>query len=77
MSTPPCDTNMLEKLRHKALVAAAGAGDPLVRQQYVDLAQSYATTATELREQGAAVLPSPHISRMPWRSVSLWVTNDR
>ncbi|WP_340317527.1 hypothetical protein [Rhizorhabdus argentea] len=77
MSIPPCDTRMLDQLRNKALVAVAGASDPLIRQQFVDLAQSYAVTATELREHGAAVLPSPNITRMPWRSVPLWVTNDR
>lgn len=77
MFQPPCDTRMLDQLRNKALVSAAGARDPLVRQQYADLAQSYATTATELRDHGAAVLPSPHITRMPWRSIPLWVTNDR
>lgn len=77
MSIPPCDTRMLDQLRNKALVAVAGASDPLIRQQYADLAQSYAVTATELREHGAAVLPSPNITRMPWRSVPLWVTNDR
>jgi len=77
MSMPPCDTRMLDQLRNKALVAVAAASDPLIRQQYVDLAQSYADTATELRERGVAVLPSPDITRMPWRSVPLWVTNDR
>lgn len=76
MNTPPCDTTILEQLRRKALAAAAGSDDPLVRQQYTDLAQSYAETAIELREHGAAVLPSPELTRMPWRSVPLWVTND-
>lgn len=77
MSDPPCDTRMLEELRRKALLAGAGATDPLVRQQYADLAQGYAVTATELREHGVAILPSPSLTRMPWRSVPLWVTNDR
>jgi len=77
MSRSPCDTSMLEQLRRKALAAAAGSLDPLVRQQYTDLASSYATTATELRERGAAILPSRDLTRMPWRSVPLWVTNDR
>ena len=39
MSHPPCDTSMLEQLRRKALAAAAGSGDPLVRQQFTDLAE--------------------------------------
>ncbi len=77
MSKPPCDTRMLDQLRQKALIAVAGATDPLIRQQYADLAEGYATTATELREHGAAILPSRDITRMPWRSVPLWVTNDR
>lgn len=77
MSLPPCDTRMLDQLRQKALMAVAGASDPLLRQQYADLAESYATTATELRAHGAAILPSRDITRMPWRSVPLWVTNDR
>ena len=77
MSEPPCDTRMLEQLRQKALIAQAGASDPLIRQQYADLARSYAVTASELRDHGAAILPSPNITRMPWRSVPLWVTNDR
>ncbi|MES2496789.1 MAG: hypothetical protein V4618_11785 [Pseudomonadota bacterium] len=76
MADPACDTRMLQKLRSSALVQAAAATDPLIRQQYVDLAQSYATTATELREHGAAVMPPASMTRMPWRSVSLWVTND-
>lgn len=77
MSRPPCDTRMLELLRRKALMASAAAHDPLARQQYADLAQGYATTAIELREHGAATLPSADLTLMPWRSVPLWVTNDR
>lgn len=77
MSESRCNTRMLDQFRHKALLAGAGASDPLIRQQYADLAESYATTAAELREHGAAILPSPDITRMPWRSVPLWVTNDR
>ncbi|WP_152663936.1 hypothetical protein [Sphingomonas sp. SRS2] len=77
MSHSPCDTSMLEQFRRKALAAAAGSGDPLVRQQFTDLAESYAETATELRRHGAAVLPSPDLTRMPWRSVPLWITNDQ
>ncbi|KQX26103.1 hypothetical protein ASD39_02360 [Sphingomonas sp. Root50] len=68
---------MLDKLRGKALLQATAATDPLIRQQYIDLAQCYATTATELRERGAAVMPPVNAARMPWRSVPLWVTNDR
>jgi len=68
---------MLAKLRGNALLQAAAASDPLIRQQYIDLAQCYATTATDLREYGAAVMPPPSMTRMPWRSVPLWVTNDR
>ena len=68
---------MLEVLRRKALMASAAAADPLVRQQYADLADGYATTATELRDHGAAILPSSDLTMMPWRSVPLWVTNDR
>lgn len=77
MSLPPCDTRMLELLRRKAMLASTAATDPLIRRQFADLAASYATTATELRDHGAAILPSPDITRMPWRSVPLWVTNDR
>jgi hypothetical protein len=77
MFEPPCNTRMLDQLRNKALLGVAGATDPLIRQQFVDLAASYATTATELREHGAAILPSRDLTRMPWRSVPLWVTNDR
>lgn len=77
MSDPACDTRMLEKLRNNALLNAAAATDPLIRQQYVDLAAGYATTATELREHGAAVMPPASMTRMPWRSVALWVTNDQ
>ena len=77
MSEAPCNTVMLDRLRNRALLAVAGATDPLIRQQYADLAARYATTATELREHGAAILPSPTMTHMPWRSVSLWVTNDR
>ena len=76
MSPPNCDTTMLEQLRRRALASAAGSGDPLVRQQFTDLAESYAETATDLRAHGAAILPSPDLTRMPWRSVPLWVTND-
>ncbi|WP_162256501.1 hypothetical protein [Sphingomonas sp. Root710] len=77
MTQPPCDTTLLEQLRRRALAAAAGSDDPLVRQQFSDLAQSYAETATELRDHGAAVMPSPDLTRMPWRSVPLWITNDQ
>lgn len=77
MSYEPCDTTMLQALRNQALAQAAGATDPLLRQQYVDLAQCYAETATELRERGAAVLPPKLATDMPWRSVPLWVSNDR
>lgn len=76
MSHPNCDTTMLEQLRRKALASAAGSCDPLVRQQFADLAESYAVTATDLRAHGAAIMPSPDLTRMPWRSVPLWVTND-
>jgi len=77
MTQPPCDTTMLEQFRRRALAAAAGSADPLIRQQFTDLAQNYAETATELRERGAAILPSADLTRMPWRSVPLWVTNDQ
>lgn len=77
MNQPPCDTTMLEQLRRRALAAAAGSADPLIRQQLTELAQSYAETATELRERGAAIMPSSDLTRMPWRSVPLWVTNDQ
>lgn len=77
MREPACDTRMLDKLRGNALLRATAATDPLIRQQFIDLAQCYATTATELREHGAAVMPPADATRMPWRSVPLWVTNDR
>jgi hypothetical protein len=77
MRKPACDTRMLDKLRSNALLQATAATDPLIRQQYIDLAQCYATTATELRERGAAVMPPASAMRMPWRSLPLWVTNDR
>ena len=77
MSDPPCDTQLLEVLRRKALMASVAATDPLHRRQYAELAESYAVTATELRDHGAAILPSSDLTLMPWRSVPLWVTNDR
>ena len=76
MPTPACNTQMLELLRRKALLHAAGAGDPLIRQQYVDLAQAYADTATELRELGAAIVPDFVTDHMQWRSIPLRVPND-
>ena len=77
MSDPPCDTRLLEVLRRKAVMASVAASDPLDRRQFADLAESYAVTATELRDHGAAILPSSDLTIMPWRSVPLWVTNDR
>ncbi len=76
MPAPACNTQMLELLRQKALLHAAGAGDPLIRQQYVDLAQAYADTATELREVGVAIVPDFTAHRMRWRSIPLRVPND-
>ena len=77
MPRPICDTTMLQALRSKALAMAAGATDPLTRQQYVDLANCYSDTASALRKHGSAVLPARTATEMPWRSVPLWVSNDR
>jgi len=77
MAEDRCDTSMLETLRRQALLGAAGASDPLLRQQFVDLADAYAATAISLREHGGGILPSPLATDMPWRSVPLWVSNDR
>ena len=57
MTDTPCDTTMLEALRRQALVQAAKARDLLLRQHYMELADSYAETAIELRDHGAAILP--------------------
>ena len=73
---PSCDTTMLQTLRNQALANAAGATDPLIRQQHVDLARCYADAATELREHGEAKLPRRSATEMPWRSVRLWIAND-
>jgi len=48
---------MLELLRRRALLQAAGASDPLMRQHYRELADSYSSSATELREHGAVIPP--------------------
>jgi len=77
VSDESCDTTMLQTLRNRALTHAAGATDPLLRQQYIDLAQCYAETATELRDHAAAILPPRLATDMPWRSVPLWISNDR
>jgi hypothetical protein len=74
---PTCNTQMLDVLRGRALVEAAAATDPLVRQQYIDLAETYAVTATDLREGRASLAIEHRATQMPWRSVPLWVTNDR
>lgn len=67
----------LESLRGQALLHADAAIDPLISQQYRDLAASYDHAAAELRENGVAIVPSHSLNRMPWRSVPLWCSNDR
>ena len=77
MSPPPPNSRMLDQLHCQALRASIAAADPIIRQQYADLARSYATAAAELREHGAAILPPPDPALVPWRSVQLRVTNDQ
>lgn len=76
MPRPPCDTTMLEALRRQALIQAAGTADPLLKAHYVELADSYAATAVELREKGAAILPPIVAIDTPWRSIGLSAPND-
>jgi len=77
MTHDQCDTRMLEQLRKRALSDAALTTDPISRQQFQDLAQAYAETATELRTYGTARWPVPQAAILPWRSVPLWTSNDR
>jgi hypothetical protein len=67
----------LDSLRGQALLHADAAIDPLIRQQYRDLAASYDHAASELREKGVAIVPSHSLNRMAWRSVPLWSSNDK
>ncbi len=77
MTNNQCDTRILEHLRQRALSDAALTSDPISRQQFQDLAQAYAETATELRTHGVARWPLPQAAVLPWRSVPLWTSNDR
>lgn len=67
----------LESLRGQALLHADAATDPLIRQQYRDLAASYDHAAIELKENGVTIVPSHALNRMAWRSVPMWCSNDR
>lgn len=74
---PSSQPATLQSLRGQALLHADAASDPLIRQQYRDLAASYERAAVELHENGVAIVPSHALNRMPWRSVPLWCSNDR
>ena len=75
--SPSTANATLDSLRTQALLCADAAIDPLIRQQYIDLAASYAHAEAELRDNGVAIVPSHALNRMPWRSVPLWCENDR
>jgi len=77
MPGPFCDTSLLDLFRRNALLAAQKATDPLIKRQYLDVAQGYADTAADRREGKPPGTPFKAVTQMPWRSVPLWVTNDQ
>ena len=66
----------LAMMREEALAGAQASTDPLVTQQFRDLATCYDAAMVELRDNGIAVVPTHEAATIPWRSVPLWSSND-
>ena len=66
----------LTKMREAALAGAHASTDPLVAQQFRDLATCYDAAMVEPRDNGIAVVPTHEAATIPWRSVPLWSSND-
>jgi len=66
----------LTKMREEALAGAHASTDPLVAQQFRDLATCYDAAMLELRDNGIAVVPTHEAATIPWRSVQLRSSND-
>jgi len=66
----------LTMMRKEALAGAHAATDPLVAQQFRDLATCYDAAMVELRDNGIAVIPTHEAATIPWRSVQLRSGND-
>lgn len=66
----------LAEMRDHAWSSARTATDPLVAQQFLDLAKCYDAALLELHETGITVVPSHDPATIAWRSVPLWTTSD-
>ena len=71
-----CDTRLLDRLRHAAILRARGARTQWLRQRHMAVAQSHADDANRLRGTGGTTGWLSIAAWTDWRPALLRATND-